>query len=207
MNIEARLSLFDREFSVLKVLPKHIHLLATFCLALSLGSCTTDPTGREVETKASAEELLMKGQQYKQAGRIELSRKCLLAAIKADENSHAAKLATQYLKFNLPKEPITIEAEQRNIIAHNQAKSGDIKAAKNTFANLIKDYPNFEWPYANLAALYAKEHDLEEAETLLRKALSINPDYANARGMLVKLESLRREVKKEQNLKEQIQPD
>jgi hypothetical protein len=41
----------------------------------------------------------------------------------------------------------------------------------------------------------------------LKRALEINPDYANARGMLAKLESLRSEAKKEQNLKQQIQPD
>lgn len=207
MNIDASLSPLYRGSHLLKVLPKHIPFLATFCIAFAMCSCTREQSVRELERKISAEELLMKGQRYKQAGRIELSRSCLLSAMKADENSHTAKLAKEYLKLNLPKEPIAIEAEQRNIIAHNQAKSGDIRAAKNTFANLIKDYPNFEWPYANLAALYAKEHDFEEAESLLKKALSINPDYANARGMLLKLENLKSDAQKLQHPKGQVQPD
>lgn len=149
----------------------------------------------------------MQAQRYKQAGRIELCRASLLNAIKTDENSHAAKLAKEYLKFHLPKEPITLEAEQRNVIAYNQNKNGDIEAAKKTFSNLIKDYPNFEWPYANLATIYVKEHNLEEAERLLNKALSINPDYANARRLLEKLQSKKTDSLNQKPTEDPQQPD
>ena len=189
-------------------LSRHFPYITVISACLALSSCYTQlQTSEPQQAPLTSEQHLMKAQRYKQAGRIELSRASLLDAIKTDPDSHAAKLAQDYLKYNLPKEPVSLEAEQRNVIAFNLQKNGDIKGAKENLHNLIKDFPNFEWPYANLASIYATENNLEEAERLLKKALSINPDYANARGLLLKIE-MRKEDAARKNAQEGLmQPD
>src|SRR5262249_12035852 len=94
-----------------------------------------------------------------------------------DEYSEKAK---RYLQTKLPSQPVAREAEQRNIQGFNQMFGGDMKAAKQTFEELIAEYPNFEWPYSNLASIYLQEKRPQKAKELLDKALQINPYYVNA---------------------------
>jgi tetratricopeptide (TPR) repeat protein len=51
--------------------------------------------------------------------------------------------------------------------------------AQQTFEHLVKEYPDFEWPYGNLGSLLIKRADLVRAEQLLIQSVQINPYYIN----------------------------
>lgn len=44
----------------------------------------------------------------------------------------------------------------------------------------MTEFPEFEWPYLNLASAYIRDNQLNEAKFLLRQLLSINPDHVEA---------------------------
>ncbi|HEY9787471.1 MAG TPA: tetratricopeptide repeat protein [Candidatus Obscuribacterales bacterium] len=178
-------------------------ILASFVYALSvaavLSSCSLagSQMHRASQTRPP-DELLIEAMSYKGAGRIELSRKTLMEVIARDRSGNAGALARRFLRSQLPKKPIPLEAEQRNIIGFNQAGSGDLNTARTTFTNLIRDFPEFEWPYANLALVSLKENKLDEAEQLLAKAVAINQDYANGWSHLARVKHLKGDLKGEQ---------
>jgi Tfp pilus assembly protein PilF len=135
---------------------------------------------KKVPDGLSAKEYYELAIQYKQMGWTEQAREALTRAIAnnpADEYSEKAK---RYLQTKLPSQPVAREAEQKNIQGFNQMFGGDMKAAKQTFEELIVEYPNFEWPYSNLASIYLQEKRPQKAKELLDKALQINPNYVNA---------------------------
>jgi Tfp pilus assembly protein PilF len=120
------------------------------------------------------------GIQYKHMGWTEQARDALNKAIAQGPSDDYSDKAKRYLQTKLPRQPVAREAEQRNIQGFNQMFGGDIKAAKQTFEELIAEYPNFEWPYSNLASIYLQEKRPQQAKELLDKALAINPYYVNA---------------------------
>lgn len=55
----------------------------------------------------------------------------------------------------------------------------------------MRDAPNFEWPYLNLAMLHMQSNEPDTAEELLNKALAINPNYLKAWSTLAKVKQMR----------------
>lgn len=135
---------------------------------------------QQVPEDLSAQKYYELGIQYKQMGWTEQARDALTRAIAAEPDNEYAVKAKRYLMTKLPRQPVSRQAEERNIQGFNQMFGGDIKAAKQTFEELIAEYPNFEWPYSNLASIYLQEKRPEQAKILLDKALQINPSYVNA---------------------------
>lgn len=152
--------------------------VGALCLLFLLSSCSSSSVKTEKATQ-TADELFLQAVSYKRAGRIELCRTTLNKAIEKDKSGKVGPIARAFMIRQLPKQSVALEAEQRNIIGFNQAANGDLVAAKTTFRNLIHDFPDFEWPYANLALICIKENRIDEAEQLLTKALTINPNYVN----------------------------
>lgn len=68
---------------------------------------------------------------------------------------------------------------KKNILAFNESAINP-KHAEELWKNCIESYPEFEWPYSNLASMYIGQNRLEEAEQLLNKAIQLNPNYTNA---------------------------
>lgn len=134
---------------------------------------------KEVLEDKTPEQYYRMGRNYKDAGWPEQARECLTRAIKADENGEVGKKAKIYLKAYLPREPISQTAISRNITAFNQAASGSEDEAIAGYQACIKDYPTFEWPYGNLAALYTKAGRYKDAQATVQKALTLNPNYLN----------------------------
>jgi tetratricopeptide (TPR) repeat protein len=125
------------------------------------------------------------GCRYKGNGWIERSRSCLKRAIELDGPSGPiAERANMFLRTRLPAKQISDAAEQRNIEAFNAAAGGDEKLAKEIWTKMTVDYPDFEWPYGNLASVYLHDGDSVQAERYARKALQINPDYINGINLL-----------------------
>lgn len=124
-------------------------------------------------------EYYAQGVQYKKRGRTELSREQLQKAIAAGDAVISQK-ALVFMSTQLPRHPISQDAEQRNAIGFNQLAKHDYVAARKTFEDLTRDFPDFEWPYFNLGTMCLREHKLEQAGTYLEKAVEINPNYLKA---------------------------
>lgn len=105
----------------------------------------------------------------------------LAFSLAAKDQGLIGKLAKQELRSELPIHYVPYSALNLNNQAYNLLKSGDFPAAKKLFRQCVNRYPNFEWPYLNLAiAINVLDGSLEEPEKLIRKVISINPNHTNA---------------------------
>lgn len=140
---------------------------------------TMDLPPREVPEGLTAAEYYKLGVQYKSMGWTEQARDALTLATEIDGEGDIARSARRFLRTKLPRFPVPLLAEQKNIEGFNQMATGNAEAAKQTFKELIRDFPDFEWPYGNLSVLFLQEGATDEARNLLVRALEINPDYVN----------------------------
>lgn len=136
--------------------------------------------GRELPQGLTAEEYFRLGQQYKAMGWTEQARDALLLVKEIEPDGEVCEKAMRFLRTKVPRQPVPHHAVQRNIAGHNQLVAGQLDAAKKQFEKLIEDYPQFEWPYGNLGAVYLQMGEFEKAKDTLWKALDLNPDYVNA---------------------------
>jgi tetratricopeptide (TPR) repeat protein len=135
---------------------------------------------RDVPQGLSAEEYYKLGKRYKEAGWMEQSRDALQFSIEADPEGETGLLAQRYLRTKLPLRPVPLLAEKENIVGFNQMFGGDLEVARKTFERLIRNYPDFEWPYGNLGSLLIRLGEIGPAIKILDLALQINPYYVNA---------------------------
>ena len=137
-----------------------------------------EPPPRELPEDLSAEEYWQLAVRYKQVGWTEQARDALTSAIELDGDGPVGIKARSFLRSKIPRYPVPLMAEQLNIQGYNQMFVNENEAQR-MFENLVKDYPDFEWPYGNLGSLLIKRGRLEEAQELLIKAVQINPYYIN----------------------------
>jgi tetratricopeptide (TPR) repeat protein len=147
---------------------------------------------REVPEGLSPEEYFTLGKHYKAVGWTEQARDALQFAVEQGAETTAGEEAARFLRTKIPRFPVPLYAEQRNIEGFNQMNAGGVDAAKEIFEELIEEYPDFEWPYGNLSAILLQEGKTTEAIKLLDKALGINSYYVNgwlrmatARGLMM----------------------
>lgn len=138
-----------------------------------------EPPPRVVPTDLTPREFYELGVHYKELGWTEQARDALNYAIEGDGSGEWGVKARQFLQARLPRLPVPLMAEQRNISGYNQMVAGDIAGAKQIFESLISEYPDFEWPYGNLGFLYLGEGNIFKAQQILGQALSLNPNYLN----------------------------
>ena len=134
---------------------------------------------REVPPDLSAREYFELGKQYKAIGWIGHSRKSLQRAMECDENGAIAQKALTFLKTRLPLKEVPQEAVAANIEGYNNMLTNP-KGAKQIWWRLTEEYPDFEWPFSNLASLILNEGEINEAKKLLEQAIQLNPCYINA---------------------------
>lgn len=130
------------------------------------------------------------GLQYKDSGWVERARAALQKAAKLDPEGTAGHSAQVFLDIAIPKKFTSEEAIMGNIAAYNLMAASRNDAAVSKFREVIAQYPDFEWPYGNLASMYLDDGHFDEAEALVDKALAINPCYLN--GLRTKIAILRR---------------
>lgn len=138
-----------------------------------------EPPPRVVPTDLSPREFYELGVHYKELGWTEQARDALTYAIEGDSGGDWGTKAKRFLQARLPRHPVPLMAEQRNISGYNFMMAGDIAGAKEVFEALIAEYPDFEWPYGNLGFLYLGEGNISKSKKVLEKALSLNPNYLN----------------------------
>lgn len=136
-------------------------------------------------------------------GWTEQARDALTMALEDNSDKDVTLSARRFLKTKIPRFPVPLFAEQKNIEGFNLMATGDVDAARATFEELIKDFPDFEWPYGNLAVLCLHDGKIPKAKELLEVALKINPDYVNgwlhmatAKGLELDLDGARRCVER-----------
>jgi len=134
---------------------------------------------RDVPEGLSSKEYLQLGIKYKSMGWIEQARDALTFAVEDDSDRDVSLAARRFLRTKIPRHPVPLFAEQKNIEGFNAMATGDVEQARETFEELIREFPDFEWPYGNLAVLCLHVHDIARAKELLDKALEINPHYVN----------------------------
>lgn len=138
-----------------------------------------EPPPRVVPTDLSPREFYELGVHYKELGWTEQARDALTYAMEGDPSGDWGTKAKRFLQARLPRHPVPLMAEQKNISGYNLMMAGDIAGAKEVFEGLISEYPDFEWPYGNLGFLYLGEGNISKSKKVLEKALSLNPNYLN----------------------------
>jgi tetratricopeptide (TPR) repeat protein len=150
--------------------------------------------GRDLPEGLSAEEYLDLGRHYKGLGWCEQSRDALVRCIELADEHGLAETARRYLRTRIPKMPVPHRAVQRNIEGFNQLTRGDMVAAKKTFEEITREYPDFEWARGNLGTVYSRLGELEKAEEVLSDVLDYNPDYLNGWLHYARLKAAKLEV-------------
>jgi tetratricopeptide (TPR) repeat protein len=122
------------------------------------------------------------GIQAKANGHPKEAKQHLRKAIETDPGSKIAKKAEIFLSTKLPRsDNISDEAISYNIKGYNYDVNGDYEEALKYYEMAIKDSPEFEWPYGNIAYMYTyTKKDFVKARESVTKALALNPDYFNA---------------------------
>ena len=153
------------------------------------------------------EEYLDLADKYSKLGLAEPTRNVLKHLIKTFPDSPAALSASRRLRTRVPLNKVTQAAQRRYLHAVRDSLIANRSTAKDAYQDLIRDFPDFEWPYINLSAVVLKDGDLESATALANKALAINQaslrGWANmARIHLVewKLDLLRQNTEKMEQL-------
>jgi tetratricopeptide (TPR) repeat protein len=158
---------------------------------------------REVPEGLTAGTYLQLAQEYIKLGWTEQARDALQLAIDSaaqnEEGKKTADSAVKLLRSKLPRFPVPLYAEQRNIEGWNLLSAGKTAEAKQIFEELIDEYPDFEWPYGNLSVLLLQSSETGKAIDLLKTALSVNKFYvqgwlhmATARGLELNFDAARK---------------
>ncbi len=146
---------------------------------------------REVPEGLTADEYLKLGQEYIKIGWTEQARDALQMSVDfagAGENgTRISESAIRLLRSKLPKFPVPLYAEQKNIEGWNLLSAGNTSEAKENFENLIDEYPDFE------------SGETQKAIDLLNSALNVNKFYvqgwlhmATARGLELNFDAARK---------------
>lgn len=116
---------------------------------------------------------------YRIGGLVGLAREALSRVVELAPTSAMAAKAGLVLRGQLPRVPVPPAAEARNIEAFNLMRTNP-EAAKEKFKALMNDFPDFEWPFSNLAWMYFEEGKVEEAQGLAKYLLSVNPEHVRS---------------------------
>lgn len=103
------------------------------------------------------------------------------------ESESAAELkarAQEFIRTQLPRNPISVEAQQRCIDAL-KSMATDQKGSKQSLIDLTMEYPDFEWPFLFLGNLYMLDGSFRKAERLIRRVIKGNPDLIKAKHLLI----------------------
>ncbi len=130
-------------------------------------------------SQIQAQYLYEQGLDCKAKGWTEKARESLTQAIALDKGTIGFR-ALSYLRAKLPAHVQSTDAEQLNILGYNLGYSRRESEAEKVWKQCIAKYPNFEWPYSNLASQYMQQGHLQKALPLLERAIEINPYYTNA---------------------------
>ncbi|MBS2005404.1 MAG: hypothetical protein JST01_00085 [Cyanobacteria bacterium SZAS TMP-1] len=134
----------------------------------------------DIPPNLTAKEYLLLSAKNVGLGDSEVARECARKAAKLDKEGAIGKRANQFLEANIPRYPVAQTARNQNNEAMGLIMRNKLEPAIALLEDTIADYPKFEWPYYNLACAYLNKKNPKLANDYARKALAINPKYANA---------------------------
>lgn len=88
------------------------------------------------------------------------------------------KEAFDYIRVAVERAPYNLEF--RNKLGVIAMSNNDMPLAKSSFEFICKENPKFVSGLSNLAFIYLQENKVNEAETLINKAIQLDPDYEQA---------------------------
>lgn len=136
----------------------------------------------------SAAEYLKMGARYEQIGFAEQARKALLQAVKVSPDSPQAKRAKIRLTTRIPKERVSDDATRRYVDSLKLYLTQEIADAKTKLELLIREYPDFEWPYIQLGHILLQAGEVERAQDLAAKVTRQNQSMIKAWLMLATID-------------------
>jgi len=113
-------------------------------------------------------------------GHCEVAREAAKQAIIKDPNGPVGIRAKEYLASNIPRYPVSSDAETQNGTGFAFIAKKKFDSAIAVLEDTVAEFPKFEWPYYNLACAYIEKRDAHKARACAEKALKINPKYSNA---------------------------
>lgn len=93
------------------------------------------------------------------------------ASLRLEQRGQALNQLQAYL-VGQPEDPEALFLKGRVL-----AEMGRTVEAQDVFLNLTQKFPQLPEPYNNLAALYARDRQLEKARDALQSAIRVRPDY------------------------------
>lgn len=135
---------------------------------------------KEIPQGLSQAQYLSMALQYERLGLPEQLRKCLEQCRKVAPASADGYKAIRFLRTKAPVKTVPLDASRRNMEARQLQMVGKEELARGTLEDLVRDYPEFEWPYVGLSRLVLFDGEIERAERLAKKATELNPSYINA---------------------------
>lgn len=133
------------------------------------------PLMETIPKSLSPREYFELGVVYRLTGWIELAKECLVKAENLANGDEVAVYAERLRRTELPRMNVPVNAVEGNIEGFNLMGTEPEKAKK-IFERLMETYPDFEWPFTNLAKIYIKEGNIDKARGLAKYAHSVNGD-------------------------------
>lgn len=135
-----------------------------------------------------AAEYLKMGARYEQFGYAEQARMALKEAVKTAPESKEAKRAGLRLKTRIPLREVRDDATSLYVDALKLFYVQELDESKQTLKLLIRDYPDFEWPYIQLGRIVMMDGDIERARDLCGQALKLNGSLLKAHLLLATID-------------------
>ncbi len=132
----------------------------------------------------SPEEFYTLGMELQAVGRLEEARTVLTRVEESSEDEDLSARAKEFIRTQLPKNPIAKEAQDR-CIAALKAMAKDQAGTKTSLINLTMEYPDFEWPFLFLGNIYMLDGNFKKAERLIKRVITQNPDLVKAKHLLI----------------------
>ncbi|MBS1998323.1 MAG: tetratricopeptide repeat protein [Cyanobacteria bacterium SZAS LIN-2] len=167
----------------------HISVSPQFLIPISLAlfiACSFAPfvsaqdAAKNIPANLTAEEYLVLSKKNVMFGDCEVARECAKRAAKLGRGGPVATRANMLLDSNIPRFPVALTAQRQNNQAMDLIMKNKFEPAIALLEDTVAEYPKFEWPFYNLACAYLNKKNPKSANEYARKALAINPKYANA---------------------------
>ena len=131
---------------------------------------------------------LKMGARYEQFGYAEQARLALKEAIKAAPQANEAKRAKLRLSTRIPAREVKDDATRRYVDALKLFVTQELDESKQTLELLIRDYPDFEWPYLQLGRILMLEGQIDRARDLAAKVLKLNQQMLKAHFLIATID-------------------
>lgn len=124
----------------------------------------------------SQSDYLKMGARYEQLGFAEQARSALEKTISQGSDTIQGRRAKIRLRTRIPRDKVSDDATRRYVDALKLYITQEIVDAKAKLELLIREYPDFEWPYIQLGHILLTAGEVDRALDLAAKVVRQNPN-------------------------------